>query len=84
MLASGSEQVVRCAECGALSSGDLRGREGWALVYRSALRVVDVCPECQPPAAFSTSRTAADTTKSTGASVKSFRGAPGGQSRFGD
>jgi hypothetical protein len=66
-MAAGSEQVVTCAECRALSSDDLRGRQGWALVRRSALLLVDVCPPCagspQPSADFVTSPTAADTTE---------------------
>jgi hypothetical protein len=72
----GSEQVVRCADCGALSSADLRGRSGWALRYKSALRVVDICPECQPLAGFSTSRAAADTTRITGDACDSFSAEP--------
>ncbi len=70
-MAAGSEQVVRCAECGTSSADDLRGRQGWTLVRRSALLVVDVCPGClpRPPADFVTSPRVADTTRITGARV---------------
>jgi len=47
-LEEGVEMVLCCADCGALSTDDVRGTDGWALRRVSAQRLVDVCPGCQP------------------------------------
>jgi hypothetical protein len=49
-LDDGAELVLCCADCGALSSGDVRGASGWTLRRRSALRLLDICPACAPRA----------------------------------
>jgi hypothetical protein len=42
------ELVLRCDDCGALSSDDVRGASGWTLRRRGALRLLDICPCCSP------------------------------------
>lgn len=47
-LGEGIELVLSCAECGALSTDDVRGTDGWALRRRGAFGLRDVCPCCAP------------------------------------
>lgn len=47
-LEEGVETVLRCADCHALSSRDVRGTDGWKLRRMSAQRLVDICPGCLP------------------------------------
>ena len=42
------ELVLVCDDCGALSTDDVRGTEGWTIRRRGALRLLDVCPCCSP------------------------------------
>lgn len=49
-LLLGTELVLTCHDCGAVSTDDLFGTEGWALRRVSAQRLVDVCPCCAPRA----------------------------------
>jgi len=42
------ELVVTCADCGTPSTASLAGTDGWTLRRVSALRLVDICPDCSP------------------------------------
>jgi hypothetical protein len=47
-LLLGGELVLTCADCGACSTDDVFGAEGWSLRRATAQRLVDVCPACTP------------------------------------
>jgi hypothetical protein len=42
------ELVLTCADCGAESTDDIAGADGWTLRRVSAQRLVDICPACAP------------------------------------
>jgi hypothetical protein len=47
----GVERVRVCALCGVDSTADVRGAQGWRLLFRDRTACRDVCPDCAPKGA---------------------------------
>jgi hypothetical protein len=47
-LGEGIELVLTCAECGALSTDDVHGTDGWSLRRSGSFGLRDICPGCGP------------------------------------